>query len=242
MKTRYFILLLILSVVLSFGCSRLKKPEALTEREAWIESFKDSIEYYNNKITSIESNLSEANNRMGTLLDKFEYVSNPRQVTGYYILKGWNSKIPFQTTAIYARLSDDEKIELIATLSGGVFNRISVTNGSEEVSSGVVPHDQALNYRHTGYNTVCFSGTASDSVAEFISKNHNSKLSLIFQNGTNNHTFVIPENEKSMISETWELHAAQLQQRELQKDLWITSRKIDACRRMLENSDSLINK
>ena len=226
-------------VLISYGCTRLKKPQAITERENWIASFHDSIRFYKERIATVESELSSYNSQINVLLDKFEFISNPRQVSGFYILKGWNAKLPFKKTSIYARLNENETIELIATLSGATFNKISVSFGNESVSSDIVPHDQAFNYRHNGYNTVCFSGIAADSVAEFIATHKNGNLVLHYLEGSKSKNFTIPENEKSMIADTWDLHLSQLKQKSLQKELWLISRKIDTYRRMLENTDSL---
>ena len=229
----------IAALILNSACSGLKKPEALTEREKWIESFRDSIEIFQRESNDIQIRLSDCNAKMASELDKFEYVSDPRQVTGYYILKGWNSKIPFTNTAIYARVNDGEKLELIATLRGKTFNKISVSDGATSVQSELVPHDQALNYRHSNFNTVCFSGLAADSVAEYIASHHSSRLELNFIEGDKKISFTLPTEQKEMLTETWKLFATQQEQKDLQKQLWILSRKIDTSRRMLENADSL---
>lgn len=222
------------------SCKQIKNPEALAEREEWIASFSDSIKEYQAKIEITNSQLDECNKEIAAYLDNFEYVKNPRQVTGYYILKGWNSRLPFTSTAIYARISDDEKAELIATLAGGVFNNISVSGGSGEVFSGIVPHDQALNYRHASYNTVCFSGEKADSIMQYIALNDGASIKVNFYNGSDKKSsFVIPEDEKSMIASTFLLLREQQAQKTLQKDLWILSRKIDTARRMLDRADSI---
>lgn len=240
-KFIYFGIILIFSITF-FSCKKLKKPDALTERENWIASFSDSINFYKNEINNLEEKLSSDNNFIGGLLGNFEYISNPRQVTGYYILKGWNSRIPLKQTGIYARINDNENIELIATLSGGNFNQISVSNGSEEVKSNIVPHDQALNYRQNNLNTVCFYGNAADSIAEFIALNITDKLTISFWDAGKKKQAVIPDDEKNMIASTWELNSYKLETKELQKKLWIYSKKIDAYRRMMEKQDTLSSK
>lgn len=242
MKLKYIFCFLSLLAILSGACTRLKTPEAVAERERWFESFHDSISYYQKRSQEIHSELSACNDRISSTLQNFEHINNPRHVTGYYILKGWNARIPFTSTAIYARINEDEKIEVIATLAGATFNKITVSSDGKSVFSGVVPYDQALNYRHATYNTVCFSDSTSDLVAKFIAENQNAKIDLTFFEGGKKSNFVIPADEKSMIARTWNLHDEQLRQKELQKDLWLTSRKIDACRRMLESVDSLNKK
>ena len=240
MKKHSIYLLAVIIAFVGSACKQLKKPEALAEREQWIESFKDSIKLFKEEIEQIDKGLSECNLKIATQLDNFEHVSNPRQVTGYYILKGWNSKLPFTHTAIYARVNEDEKLELIATLAGSTFNSISVSDGTESLESEIVAHDQAFNYRHNGYNTVCFSGSKADSIAQFIAQHQEKNIKINFLEGKKKGEFSLPADEKSMIAETWRLFESQHQQKELQKQLWIISRKIDASRRMLENNDSTI--
>lgn len=238
-KTSVVYFTFIITLILG-SCVKIKKPEALSEREQWINSFHDSIEIYQKQTADIEAELNNCNARMGDILNKFEHISNPREVTGYYILKGWKSKTPLTSTGIFARITENENLELIATLSGGTFNKISVSDGNSIAESSVVPHDQALNYRHSSYNTVCFSGEKTDSLIQFIANHHASALKLNFmEGGSNKKSFTIPADEKDMIFQTWSLFEAQLQQKQLQKQLWINSRKIATYRRMLESPDSL---
>ena len=241
MRILYFCCLSLL-IFSGFGCKKRQVPEAIAEREKWIAGFNDSVASYENRISEISTMLNECNDRINDELTNFEYVSKPKEVTGYYILKGWKSKVPLTSTGIYARINEDEKIELLATLSGGVFNSLKVSNGVTECTSQVVPYDQALNYRHGAYNTVCFVGEAADSVAQFISDHYTEKLYLYFMNGNQKRDFVIPENEKTMVAATWNLLATQLEQKNLQKDLWMTSKKLEIFRKKIVNSDTIKNK
>ena len=225
--------------LLPISCSRVKKPQSALEREKWIESFNDSVSYYQNLNNEVNEKLTNINNKIQSILNDFEYVKNPRQVTGYYILKGWNSKIPFSSTALYARITDNENLELIATLKGGNFNKISAECQNLKISSGVVPYDQALNYRHNGINTVCFSGSPADSVAQFISMNSDNKINIIFSEGNSDKIFTLPQDEKQMGAQTWNLFELKLEARTLQKELWINSRKIQTYIRIMESQDSL---
>lgn len=232
---RNFIFIPLLSVGLLAGCAKIKKSDAEYEREQWIEGFSDSIGYYTEKQGHIENELNEINNKIGTMLDKFEHVQNPREVTGYFILKGWQSKLPFTKTAIYARINEREQLELIATRAGGTFNQIGVADGDELLSSEVVPNDQAFNYRHSGYNTVYFSGGKADTIAEYIASHRHDKINLEYIEGNKKNNFLIPQDEKDMISTTWELYKMKSDASEMQKELWISSKKIETFRRIMDN-------
>ena len=216
-----------------------KKTDAEIERENWISGFSDSIEYYKQRSQEIETRLQDINSGISERLNNFELIKKPREVSGYYLLKGWESKLPFTTTAIYARINENEKLELIATLAGQTFNQLAVGEGTSEFYSEIVPHDQAFNFRHDRFNSVYFSGGKADTIAQYISIHHNDKISLEFLEGKVKKKFILPENEKEMINKTWELYSAQCEARDLQRELWICSRKIETFRRLMDAENKL---
>ena len=216
MKSRSpFIIFIFILVFSFFGCKKIKTTEAEKERESWYSSFSDSIEFYQSQITEINSQL-----------DNFELKKNPREVSGYYLLKGWSKKIPLTSTGIYARINENENLELIATLAGKTFNRIAIG----DLFSNVVPHDQAFNYRHERFNTVYFSSGKADTIAEYIANHKSEKINLEFLEGSRKNSFQIPEDEKMMIAKTWNLYQTKKETLELHKKLWFFSRKIDTFR------------
>ncbi|MCH5228369.1 MAG: hypothetical protein J1F12_00035 [Muribaculaceae bacterium] len=238
MKRGVFLLAIIL-MIFAGSCKRLKKTDAEIEREHWISGFSDSVEYYQHRSREVETRLTEINGRLNQSLQDFEFIKNPREVSGYYLLKGWKSKIPFTTTAIYARVNENHNLELIATLAGATFNKIGVGNGASEFYSETVPHDQAFNFRHERFNTVYFEGGKADTIAEYISLNKAGKVTLEFLETKRKKLFMIPQDEKDMISQTWDLYSLQTAARDLQKELWINSRKIETFRRMMDTENKL---
>ena len=235
MKISIIVTLITSAIILSCSCSRVEKTEAEREREEWIAGFNDSISYYKNLSDDITLKLDNLNSEINTLLENFEFIRNPREVSGYYIMKGWNSKLPFVNTGIYARINEGEKLELIATLGGATFNQISVGG----IRSEVRHHDQAFNFRHERFNTVYFSGEETDSLARYIYENKNNALKLEYLEGNRPRVFSLPENEKNMVAQTWLLYSNQSEAHKLQKELWIASRKIETFRRLLnmENAE-----
>lgn len=237
MKNLNIFLASIFILFLCSDCSKIKKTDAEYEREAWIESFSDSIGIYQLKTQEIENKLAKENEKISGLLQDFEKVENPREVSGYYLLKGWQSRLPFTTTGIYARINENEKLELIATLAGGTFNQIGVRDGGEDYVSNVVPNDQAFNYRHARFNTVYFQSGKADTIADFIARHAGERINLRFIEGNREKTFPIPENGKNMIEKTYKLYSAQIEARNLQRELFICSRKIDAFRRLQDTQN-----
>lgn len=221
----------LLFLILFSCCSRVRKTEAEKEREEWIAGFTDSISYYKQESLKIESILDTLNTTVSRELADFEMIRNPREVSGYYIMKGWNSRIPFTTTGIYARINEHEKLELIATLGGSTFNQIETGN----IKSEIVHNDQAFNYRHERFNTVYFSGEKADSIAQFIASANGGKVNLLYlEGGKTKKNFVIPSDQADMIGHTWNLYNNQSRAHKLQKELWISSRKIETFRRLME--------
>lgn len=218
-----------LILLVAMSCNRVKTPDAVEERNAWINSFTDSVAFYKDKSEKIESSLQALNAKVGILLEDFEMVRNPREVSGYYIMKGWNSKLPLINTGIYARINENEKLELIATLGGNTFNQIAVG----DCYSDVVRHDQAFNYRHERFNTVYFSGGKADSIAEYVYQHETNNLKLEYLEGKRKYLASLSRNEIENISKTWQLYNAQKETHKLQKELLICSRKIDTFRRFM---------
>ena len=219
------------------NCGKIKKTDAEIEREQWFAGFSDSVDYYKTRSQQIESNLEILNSNISNMIDEFELIKNPREVSGYYLLKGWSKKIPFTSTAIYARINESEILELIATLAGATFNQIEVNNGIDDCMSEVVPYDQAFNFRHDKFNSVYFSGGKADTIAEFIAAHAPEKINLVFFENSKKKPFVIPQDEKDMIAKTWDLYSAQKQAHVLQKELWLCSRKIETFRRMMDEEN-----
>lgn len=241
MKTRFFIITLALGALMLPGC-KVKTPEAVKEREAWLDSLNDSIAKYEKQREEVESRLATARERVGIMVEHFDYVNNPREVEGYYIFDGWKNRYPMKQTALVARVTQDIRFELIATLTGAHFNEIGVSSAGETVASEVVPHDQAFNYRAGNLNTVSFTGEKADSIGSFITRHCNDEITVAYLEGKRTGSLSLPSDEKQMIARTWELYSAQLNMHTLEKELPRLSGKIAACRRMLESRDSVTSK
>lgn len=237
LKTIYFFLSFCI-IFSCISCKKIKKTDAEIERENWISGFTDSIDYYQERSRQLQSRLDLVNTKIGGMLDNFELVKNPREVSGYYLVKGWQKKLPFTTTGIYARINENEKFEMIATLGGATFNQVSVGSFNSEI----VPHDQAFNFRHERFNSVYFTGGKIDTIAEYISTYHQDKIKLEYlEQGKVKKNFEIPKDEKDMISQTWNLYSAKREALTLEKELWISSHKIDTFRRILEEENQRQN-
>lgn len=229
---------LFLSLVLTVSCAKTKKSEAAIERENWLLSLNDSIADYQSRIAEAEQALTSIHNEIGEMIVNFDHVSNPKLVEGYYIYKGWSAKYPLTGTGIVARITQDEGFELIAALSGGRFNRIRVTSGGSSAESNVVPHDQALNYRTETLNTVCFFGSAADSIGQLISGNNGGTVTVEYLGDGKPGKHQLSPEEVKMIGATWKLFSSQRASHRLEREIPMLSRRIDVCRRMIEMNNS----
>ena len=228
-----------LSIILAFGlsCTRLKKPVATERRQEWILSMNDSIARYKAQADSATDALALLRERIAAMMPEFEHVSNPREVEGYFIFNGWKSRYPLSSTEVVARISEAEGFELIAALEGGVFNQIKVSAGGRSATSAVVPHDQALNYRAGNLNTVCFTGPQADSIGALIA-DADKDVQVAYLGGAKPRSLSLRPDARRMIAATWNLYAAQKESHRLEKMLPLLSRKVDLCRRMLNDNDS----
>lgn len=240
MKFRYIVIPALSVISLLYpGCSRVKKTAAEEEREKWLYSLNDSIASYQKRIGEATVELDALHAEIGNMIVNFDHVSNPKLVEGYYIYKGWSYRYPLSSTGIVARITQDEGFEIIAALSGGNFNQISVNAGGVEIESSVVPHDQALNYRTSTLNSVCFFGSAADSIGNLISDKANDTVMLSFLNGTKTGSYTISADQKEMIAATWKLYKSQSEAHHIENEIPMLSKRIDVCRRMLEANDSI---
>lgn len=194
----------------SIACSRKNeaKERVQAEREKWESSLPDSLKAVERQTDSIRNDIQELSNRLDGMLNEFRYVDNPREVEGYYIAEAWASNYPLKSTGLVARLSKSEKLELIAALSGGAhFDRLRVEAGGMSAETSTVVHDQALNYRMAGLNTVCFSDSASNSCVKLIADNSESDIKIIYLEGEKQTgTLSYPQASKAVMASTWNLY------------------------------------
>lgn len=192
------------------GCQRKSeaKERVQAEREKWEASLPDSLKAVERQTDSIKAELQALNNSFEAMVHTFEFVDNPREVEGYYIAGAWKGDYPLKRTGLIARLTKSEKLEMIAALSGGAhFDRLRVEAGGETAETSVVPHDQALNYRMSDLNIVCFSDSASDSCARLIAENNGSDVKIVYLEGDRQTgSFSYPKQSQSVMLSTWNLY------------------------------------
>ena len=102
------------------GCNRRNeaKERVQAEREKWEASLPDSLKAVEHQTDSIKAELQALTNSFDAMVHTFEYVDNPREVEGYYIAGAWKGNYPLKSAGLVARITKNEKLELIAALSG----------------------------------------------------------------------------------------------------------------------------
>ncbi|MDE6339176.1 MAG: hypothetical protein K2K97_05245, partial [Muribaculaceae bacterium] len=182
MKKSLYSLVLPLAILCS--CSGNGAKDRERAQNEYRQALTDSIDVARRGIDSCENQLKITSDQVNTWMRDFTVVNNPREVESYYIFQGWQNRYPLQSTGLVARISNGETLELIAALKGSTFNSITVEAEQKSASSAVVPHDQALNYRRDGLNTIMFSGPEAGAVAELIGDNELNNVTVIFlENG-----------------------------------------------------------
>lgn len=199
------------------------------------QALTDSITAAQRNVDSCENRLKVMTDNVNQWMRDFTVVNNSREVEGYYIFNGWQNRYPLQSTGMVARISNGERLELIAALKGSTFNAVMVESGEKSATTAVVPHDQALNYRREGLNTVMFAGAEADSVAQMIADNELNVVKVIFlENGKPKGSWQIPEDYKKMISATWMLYSSRQQQMRLEAEMKKEFKKIEILRTHLD--------
>lgn len=199
------------------------------------QALSDSITAAQRNVDSCENRLKVMTDNVNQWMRDFTVVNNSREVEGYYIFNGWQNRYPLQSTGMVARISNGERLELIAALKGSTFNAVMVESGEKSATTAVVPHDQALNYRREGLNTVMFAGAEADSVAQMIADNELNVVKVIFlENGKPKGSWQIPEDYKKMISATWMLYSSRQQQMRLEAEMKKEFKKIEILRTHLD--------
>lgn len=194
-------------------------------------SLADSIAAAEHKIDSCENEIKVLTDNVNTWLRDFTVVDNSREVESYYIFNGWQKRYPLHNTGLVARISNGERLEIIAALKGSTFNSIRVESGDLSAESAVVPHDQALNYRREGLNTVMFSGAQADSVAQIIADNELNPVKIVYlENGKVKGNWQMPEDYKKMVSATWMLYSSRSRQIKLEGYMKMLCKKIEILR------------
>lgn len=231
------IVYLIFALLLLGACAR-KNESGREAQENYGKALEDSIRSISMEIDSCNEVAESLSDKIGNLLPEFRAVNNAREVEGYMIFQGWENKYPLKSTGLVARLSDSRELELVAALSGGVFDQIRVTGPAVVASSDVVPNDQALNYRQEGLTTVMFSGEAADSVAKLIADNELNPLTVTFMNGGKTTGSCKLDNENAkMITMTYIFYSANREQAILKHRSLKLGEKLKLLRQHKEKSE-----
>lgn len=175
-------------------------------RAEYEKTLTDSIESIKADIDSCNDCIATLRDKVGERMHDFTTVANPREVGSYTIFSAFKSKYPLQTTGLVARIDENDKFELVATLSGKAFSQISVQAPSESMDSEIVPNDQALNYRTAALTTVLFTGAKADSIGRMIADNELNPLTVIYLQGAPVSSMKLSGDAAEMISQTWLLY------------------------------------
>ena len=201
-------------------------------KEEYGHTLEDSIKSIEVEIDSCRSQVSLLSDQVGVWMRDFTNVSKPREAGSYLIMSSWVNRYPLTSTGLVARINDNGQFELIAALSGGTFEAVSVQAPEETAVSDNVPNDQALNYRANGLNTVLFTGEKADAIGELISDNELNPLTLSFIQGNGKvvKTWKISSEYAKMISYTWLLYSNKMALAKAQAKIPMLQEKIKILR------------
>ncbi|MCM1369330.1 MAG: hypothetical protein NC204_03040 [Candidatus Amulumruptor caecigallinarius] len=222
------------AAVIACGCAR-RNDSAKEQRENYSRALGDSIEIIKQEIDSCNSVIDSTGKRIAEMLGNFVTVANPREVGSYMIYAPMKNKYPAHSTALMSRINDSEQFELIATLSGKPFDMIRVFVAGASVYSGVVPHDQALNYRSNGITTVLFTGEKADSIGSIIAHHEDDRIIVSYlQGGATADEWILNADCAKMITLTYNLYSANRELNRLERRVPMLHEKINLLRAHLD--------
>ena len=219
-----------LCALVAAGCVKRVDNSEKSHSE-YLKSLDDSIAVVEAQIASCNDEIAMLRDKVDMLMRDFTTVANPREVGSYIILTKFKDRYPLKSTGLVARIDENNRFELVAALAGGkAFQQIAVQSPDITVTSGTVPHDQALNYRTDALTTVLFSGEAADSIGALIAGDELDNMNVIFMQGAPVQSWRLPEENAKMISQTWLLHDAASRMRGLERKVPVLHEKINLLR------------
>lgn len=220
------------------SCAKRNEKSSYAEKyDSWIESLNDSVAQLSQSRQLAEDSLTMMYSAVDSMSKSFSFVNNPKEVEGYSILSSYRGNYPLVRSGVAARYSKGENFELVAALVGGTFTKLNVATAAGTVATSSVPFDQALNYRTGGINTVLFSDSLAYEVGRLVNKaRENGDAVKVTYLGGSNKTIALSPTDVDVIARTWRLAATRKYIRDLEHRLPIMSKKIDLCRRKMEEA------
>lgn len=205
-KAKFTILILATLSMVATSCSNgtKKSSEASDRHSQWVKSLSDSLDAVRQESSDNMRLIESLDSIAQNLSTRFSKTNNPKLVENYIIAKEFINYDTESHSGLIARITESNELELIATLRGGTFSAIEITNGNEYCKSAVVPYDKALNFRTSSANIVAFKGCEADSIGQFIANHSQKTIKLNFFSGNSKQSsIVIAEAQKEMIALTW---------------------------------------
>ncbi len=207
------------------SCKKYDGRKAAEDREEWIASLKDSVEYLENLNVGNAVAIDSLRTVVAKNLESFSTVDNPREVEPYYIYTPFKSSYPLTSTGLAVRILKNETPEVIAA-STRPFSAIEVSNGGRTYRTPVVPPDQALNYTANGLTTVSFTGAVADTISAVVA-GAETPAKVIYLNPGETNSCTLPKNVMTLFRATRNLYDNQTELHRLERDINVNARKIE---------------
>lgn len=234
----YSVALACIALIPACGGNNTVKEKSEKAKTAYTAALEDSIRAVQSEIDSCNSQIDILRENVKNLMSNFTMVTNPREVGGYMIVADWKNKYPLSGTGLVARIDNNRRFELIAA-NGKPFDRITVKSPTSNVTSAVVPNDQALNYRTASLTTVMFSGEEAEAIGQLIADNALNPLTLIFESPSPVNSWKIPLENSKMISLTYALYRDNRELQRLEQRVPMLHEKINLIRQHKDNKKGL---
>lgn len=144
------------------------------------------------------------------------WVKTPRMLEGYWVGKGANNPNFLNTTGIQGRVSEIGEFYIVSSMNpAGNHTSVSLSDGSNTVSTPAVPYDGENNYRIEGSEVITFSPAQSDTIGQFAFAHADRPLTLTLR-GKRSKSVKLSAAQVTALADAWAYSQAVIGARNLE--------------------------
>lgn len=133
----------------------------------------------------------------------------------YYVASEVSSVSPRDAAGLYAKVSPDFTFYAVSSCDKPIKSTaVTATADGLSVTSPRVDYDGERNDRTGRCETITFTESECDSIAQFVTSHSDSDITLTF-NGSGEHTIIMPEKQKQAFAKTYQWVCAIRQHKKL---------------------------
>lgn len=176
-----------------------KMTAAAREHAAMRASLKDSAALYKERAEALQPQIEALSAEFDSLVNNLEVDARPEYVEHYRVAKGWKGYDTMAGTGILARLLENGDVEVVVSSTAAPFSSVTLSSGSESVSTQSVAKGSGLNYTVGKVTRVTFIGADAAALCDFAAAHEGSPLTLSCR-GASSSSFRLSDRQAAMLS------------------------------------------